>query len=316
VNSHPSLLVDLGATNIRLALVKPDDPSVYGLTALLCADYPSLTDAIASYLNGLAIDQVVMAVAAPLDGDQVCLTNSSWSFSIDELGRTLRASQCRVVNDFAAIARAVPLLNDHDFLTIGPEHGGTISGPLGPVAILGPGTGLGVSLLAGTPPNTMILETEGGHVTLAATDDKEARIIGFLRQEFGHVSAERVLSGPGLTNLYRALGHLSGQSVIALTADKIVASALGQGDPLCLSALDMFFAMLGTVAGNLALTVGAKGGVVLAGGILPRLQQPLLASRFRAQFEAKGRFCPWLQSVETRLIIHPQPAIVGLTGLL
>ena len=308
-----ALLVDLGGTNVRFALVPPDQRRVMGLESFACRDFPHLIAAIQHYLVGAPVDRAAIAVAAPINGGDVVMTNSSWGFNVLELQRQMGWQRLSVVNDFAATALAVPHLALEDFLDVG--KGVAQSGF--PVAVIGPGTGLGMSTVIplGTGGH-MALESEGGHATMAAADADEAQVLDVLRQRFGHVSAERVISGQGLVNIYNALAQLDGQNLGELAADQISQRALDQTCPLCLRALDMFFAMLGTVAGNLALIVGAKGGVVLAGGILPRMKQALVASRFRQRFEEKGRFQPWLESVPTRLISHPDPAIVGLMGLI
>ena len=308
-----ALVADIGGTNVRFALLDHGAKVIRDLTSFPCANFASITDAVEYYLQGQTIDRAAFAVAGPISGDDAHLTNSSWSFSIDAAKHRLALSRLVVVNDFAATALAVPFLETNDLLPIGGDAVGRNSAPIG---VIGPGTGLGVSALIPLPNGGyMALEAEGGHVTMPAANDREAEVLAYLRQEHGHVSAERVVSGPGLVNVYRTLRQLSGRTLPDLSPDQIASLAITKECPVCTEALDLFFAMLGTVAGNLALTVGAKGGVVLAGGILPRLQDALITSRFRTQFEAKGRFHPWLSSIPTSLILHPDPAIIGLVGL-
>ena len=308
-----ALLVDLGGTNVRFALVEPAGGGIAGLTSFACADFPNLAEAVRFYLAGRVVDTAAMAVAAPISGGDVLMTNSHWGFNVSRLQQQLGLHRLMVVNDFAATALAVPHLAPLDLLAIGDGR----AQPLFPIGVIGPGTGLGVSAVIPLADGRhMALESEGGHVTMAAADQDEAAVLDVLRRQFGHVSAERVISGQGLRNLYQAVAVLAGQAVPDLPADQIAQRAVAQSCSICVRALDLFFAMLGTVAGNLALTVGAKGGIVLAGGILPRMADALQASRFRQQFQAKGRFCPWLAGVPTHLIRHPDPAIIGLVGLL
>jgi len=313
VSTAQALVADIGGTNIRFALVNPVTKSVGDFEAYPCARFVSLEDAIASFLNGRKVCRAAFAVAAPVSGDVVSFTNSSWTFSIAAVKAAFEWDRFSVVNDFAATALAIPYLPSADLFSIG---GGTaVAGK--PIGVIGPGTGLGVSVLVPLPDGAFLaIDSEGGHATMPACDDIEAEILALLRQDFGHVSAERVVSGGGLVNLHRAMGRMLGQTTTMLAPDRIVADALDGSCPICAAALDCFFAMLGTVAGNLALTVGAKGGVVLAGGILPRMRDALSSSRFRGRFEAKGRFHPWLSTVPTVLCLHPDPAVIGLAGLI
>ena len=308
-----ALVADLGGTNVRFALVQPGSLDVQGLTSFPCSRFATLSDAVRHYLGGRVVGRAAIAVAAPIAGGDVVMTNSSWSFNVENLQRELGLLQLQVVNDFTATALAIPHLPPADLLAVGPGQAVRFS----PIGVLGPGTGLGVSaLIPLADGGYTALESEGGHVTMSAVSDLEAEVLAILRHKFGHVSAERVISGQGLANLYTALAQLAGRTGETLPPDQVTAQALARSCPVSIQALDMFFAMLGNVAGNLALTVGAKGGIILAGGILPRMPQALLASRFRSQFEAKGRFCPWLAAVPTHLIRHPDPAIIGLAGLL
>ena len=238
------------------------------------------------------------------------MTNRDWSFSIDRLRQDLGLETLHVINDFAAVALAVPHLGAADVTRIG----GGAAAQGAPIAVIGPGTGLGVSALVRTPGRWTPVATEGGHVTLAAADEREAEVIAHLRRRFGHVSAERALSGPGLVNLHAALAALAGQAAAAPT--DITARALAGADPLCRDAVAMFCAMLGTVAGDLALSLGARGGVYVAGGIVPDLGARFAATDFRARFEAKGRFKGYMAAIPTFVITMAQPAFTGLAALL
>jgi glucokinase len=276
----------------------------------------SLTTALRSYLKGLKPEQrpreAAFAVASPIGGDLIQFTNSPWSFSVDQIRRTFGLEHFEVINDFAALALGIPDLSPNDWRKIG--RGKRVEGE--PVAVLGPGTGLGVSGLVQSPAGRIALDTEGGHVTLPAFDDFEAGVLRFLRRDWGHVSAERVLSGPGLVNLYRALAPVEGRPSERLSPSTITRRALSGTCPACTHAIDMFCEMLGTVASDLALSLGARGGVYLGGGIIPKLGSAFKARLFRGRFENKGRLSHYLRPIPTYLITHPLPAFLGLAYLL
>ena len=275
-----------------------------------------MRDASLAWLDSVGLTGQVgrgaIAVASPIAGDRITLTNRDWSFSASRLKRSLGLDRLEIVNDFAAIALCIPSLTSRDVLRIGP--GKKAAGA--PVAILGPGTGLGVSLLVPAGKGWLPVATEGGHVSLPAADETDAAIIETLRRRFGHVSAERVLSGPGLADLYTVLAALEGRSVEERAPPEVMDAALNGSDPLAIAAVERFCAFLGTVAGDIALTAGARGGVYIAGGIVPRLGNALKRTPFRARFEAKGRFKTYLRDVPTYVITREQPAFGGLKNLL
>lgn len=312
---RPALIADIGGTNVRFALSgadgKPSNISVFA-----CSDYPDLLSAAIAYLDGLDTvtrpDRGAFAIACPVTGDHVQVTNLPWSFSIDDLHRRLGFETLDVINDFTAIAHALPRLPAGDSRQIG---GGTADNGA-PIALLGPGTGLGVSALVPADGGWVALETEGGHVTLAANDEHEARVIDSLRSQFGHVSAERVLSGPGLVNLYNIFSALAGGMAEPLTPEQVSERGLGEPASPCGKAIEMFCAMLGTFASDLALSLGARGGVYIAGGIVPSLGDAFAQSGFRNRFEEKGRFSGYLAEIPTFVIVHPHPAFVGLSAFL
>lgn len=311
----PGLAADIGGTNARFALIG-EDGSQCCVEVLPCAEYDGLYAIVRAYLGAVrpAVTprRAAIAIASPVTGDAVTMTNRDWCFSIEATRRELGLERLDVVNDFTAVALAVPHLESDDLLPIG----GGDPPPDSPVAVLGPGTGLGMSALVPAPGGWVPLVTEGGHATMPAMNDREAAVLGLLRERFGHVSAERVLSGPGLTNLYRALSQLGGDGdTVPLEPAEITGKALNGSCSICGEALDMFSAMLGTVAGNLALTVGARGGVFIAGGIVPRLGADFAAAIFRRRFEAKGRFAGYLRDIPTTIVTRPFPAFVGLEKL-
>jgi glucokinase len=307
------LIVDIGGTNVRLALSTGDGfyraQATY-LTARHAGIAPVITEYLAGLVPPLRPQEALIAVAAPVRGDHVQLTNASWQFSCRALAAQLGFRRVTALNDFAAIALALPYLKPGELQQVG---GGTAR--LGaPIGIIGPGTGLGVAGLLTLPGGELLaLPGEGGHATLAADDADEAVLIARLRSRFGHVSAERVLSGGGLVNLYEALSAEAGRLAPLLTPADVTDES--SADPLCHAAVARFLGMLGSFAGNLALTLGAEGGIYLAGGILPRLAARLAGSAFRRRFEAKGRLGAYLAGIPSFLVIHPDPALVGLARI-
>lgn len=306
-----ALLGDVGGTNTRLALCRGGGVPQRS-ESFRNADHSGLEAVLRAYLaaTGAKPARLVLALACPVDGDELRLTNLGWAFSLRELGRGLGIAQVQAVNDFAALALSLPRLGAGDSVAVG----GGEARPGAPIALLGPGTGLGVAGLVPCGEDWMALPGEGGHVSLAAGDAEQAALIERLRGIFGHVSAERVLSGPGLANLYRCVSGIEDSAAVP-APEIITRRALIDSDPAALRTLDHFLALLGTVAGNLALTLGARGGVYLGGGILPGMVEAVQGSRFRERFEDKGRFRSYLQSVPTRIIVHPQPALLGLAAL-
>jgi glucokinase len=312
-NADVGLIGDIGATNTRFALVQPDGQTsparIYALN-----DHASLTDAIDAYLAeeqpAVRPVQAVLAVASPVTGDEVTLTNHPWTFSIEALRRHFGLKRLRVINDFAANAAAIPHLATKDRVQIGS------GAPVGNAAIgvIGPGTGLGVGSLAADGDVT--LAGEGGHVTMAPATAQESAIIDLMRKRYDHVSAERVLSGPGLVNLYNALCELAGVPAAPYTPAQIISPQIWGKDPRTKEATALFCAMLGTIAGNLALTLGARGGVYISGGIVPRLRSFFVQSEFRSRFEAKGRLRGYLAAIPTYLIVRPLPVLLGAAALL
>lgn len=309
------LIADIGGTNARFALVGPDGVA-HDSRTLLCVDYEGPAAAARAYLAEVrppaAPVRGAFCVACPVTGDAVALTNNPWRFSVELTRQALGLDRLTVVNDFVANALAVPLLTDADRVRVG--GGAPVPGM--PVAVLGPGTGLGVALLVPAGDGRVVpVATEGGHVTMPATDAREAAVLDRLARRFDHVSAERVISGAGLVNLDQALCGVEGVEPATGDAAEIGRRALDGEDDVCLRALLLMFGMLGTVAGNLALSSGALGGVAIMGGIVPRYLDLFRASPFRARFEAKGRFRDYLAAIPVDVVTHRYPAFVGLAGL-
>ena len=308
----PALVADIGGTNARFALIEGAAP-LREVATMRCADHPDIGAAIAAYLADAAPAtppaHAAIAVAAPVTGDTVDFTNGPWAFSIAALERELGVAGLRVVNDFTAIALALPALGAGDVRQIG---GGKAVADA-PRAVLGPGTGFGISGLVPCAEAWTPLATEGGHMTLAAATAREAEIVAGLRAEFGHVSAERAISGSGLRNIYRVI---CGNTAEPPAPDAITAAAIDRSDPVAVETFDLFCAFLGTVAADVALALGALGGVYIAGGIVPRLVDAFAASPFRARFEDKGRYRAYMAAIPTAVIAHPHPALIGLARLL
>ena len=308
--SHPRLLGDIGGTNARFAWQMRPGASLSAIAAYRCRDHDSLQSAMAQYLSANGLPQpaeCAIGVATAVDGDTVTLTNHRWTFSISALRAWLGVQRLAVVNDFTALALALPGLRDDERTAVGPHVAAPAPAPL---AVLGPGTGLGVSGLLPCDGGWLPVSGEGGHATLAATNDEEAEILALLRRRHDHVSAERVLSGPGLVGLYRAVCERAAREPRWIDPGQVVAGASADSD--CLHTVELFLAFLGNVAGNLALTLGARGGVYIGGGIVPRLLQHIPASVFRQRFEGKGRFRGYLQSVPTWVITAAEsPALRG-----
>jgi len=314
LGTAPGLIADIGGTNARFALVPTGTTQAIQPLTLPCSNFAGPAEAAQAYLRAVnppvVPDRAAFAVACPILGDGVSMTNHAWRFSIEEVRQRLGLKRLDVVNDFIAVALAVPLLQPDDQELIKEGQGD----PTAPIVVLGPGTGLGASLLIPSGNGWNAIPTEAGHATMPAASEDEARILSILRRRHGHVSAERVLSGPGLANIHAALRSQTTPSAMPLEPAEVTHLA-AQGDPVAIQAMSHFFAMLGTVAGNLALSCGARGGVALAGGVLPRLLPSFRASAFNQRFIDKGRFRDYLTPIPVALMTHAYPAFVGLAGL-
>ena len=308
------LIGDIGGTNARFAIA--EDGAYRQLKHVEVDRYPTLHDAIADYLKALPETgrgelAGALAIAGPVLGDRISLTNAAWSFSIEELKKSLGLASLTIVNDFAANAYAIPHLTAQQKFAIGPCP----DDARGNIGVIGPGTGLGMSSLVPNGSGWTLVAGEGGHATLAASTEEEFAIIQMLWKRWSHVSAERVLSGAGLVNLYEALCALRGIEPLMLSPADVTRRAMDQSDEICVLAFDRFCDFLGSVAGDLALTIGAFGGVYVAGGILPRFKEAFAASGFRRRFESKGRFAGMLARMPTWLILEEQPGLIGLANM-
>jgi len=308
------LVADVGGTNARFGWQEHPGAVIGTVMTLPCADHATLGDAIGVYLAKVgqpAPRACAIAIATAIVGDLVRMTNHHWAFSIAALQAQYGFEQLLVLNDFTALALALPLLAADELRQVG--GGAAVTGSA--MALIGPGTGLGVSGLVpdgrgGLAP----LQGEGGHVTLAGRTPREQRVLDRLDALYGHASAERAVCGQGLVDIHAALQAIDVPAAPArtFTAPEIVAGALERGDADCWEALDLFCAFLGTAAGNLALTLGARGGVYIGGGIVPRLGEAFDQSPFRARFDAKGRFSDYLAAIPVHVIVAQQaPALRG-----
>jgi glucokinase len=316
-----ALLLDAGGTNLRFALAGAEG-GTYAARSFKTSEYSGLEQVMTKYLRdtGAQPDTAAFAIAGPIGGDSVTMTNLGWSFSPKQLQEKLKLDTLHLLNDFEGIAHGVPLLKaNQDYYQVG----GGKAEPNMPMVVIGPGTGLGA---AGIVPDGKggfrPIAGEGGHATMAATDGRDEWILSDLRREFGHVSAERVVSGPGLVNIYNAIvrtGRLDLDQKDPATAAAEISTTALKGDPSAIKtrvsgqALDQMCHFLGSAAGNLALSYGAQGGVYIAGGIVPKLGREYFEkSSFRESFEAKGRFNGYQSKIPTYVITHENPALEGL----
>ena len=338
--SYPRLLADIGGTNARFGWVAAAGAPVSQVQRLSVPAFEGPAQAATVYLDGLARQlgaayraprRAAFAVATAVAGDQIDFTNSHWAFSRAAVQAALRLDGLLILNDFESLALSLPGLTPaqvrrhaHSVPPVGvvaaPAGGAGGSGDFGTadrrtLAVVGPGTGLGVGAVVGTRHGWLALPGEGGHATLAAADPLESALLACVRQQYAHVSAERLLSGIGLPLLHQSLGQVlglaAGRPGQALTAAQIVDEAEARRDAACGQTLDMFCALLGGFAGNVALTLGARGGLYIGGGIVPRFADRFFASAFRERFEAKGRFRDYLAAIPTALITDTLVALSG-----
>jgi glucokinase len=312
-SSFPRLMGDVGGTNARFAVQEAPGAQPTQVVAYAVVDYPNFDDCLKTYVAQLACArprQAAVGIANPIVGDHVRMTNFHWAFSIEAVRQALGFDRLLLINDFTALALSLPALQPEHLKRIG---GKGVADAKAAIGLMGPGTGLGVSgLLHDSSGRTVPLGGEGGHVSLAPATAREDRVVAQLRDKFGHVSAERALSGMGLVNLYEALCAIDGVAAQVLDPAGVTAAATAGTDPHCVEAVDIFFGFLGSVAGNLALTLGARGGMYIGGGVVPRLGDWIDRSTFRERFVAKGRFRDYLDGIPTWLIhAETSPALIG-----
>ncbi|XBS68693.1 glucokinase [Acerihabitans sp. KWT182] len=303
-----ALVGDVGGTNARLALCDMSDGAISHIHTYSSQQYSTLEAVIRHYLEAqkVAAAEACIAIACPITGDRVEMTNNPWNFSIKEMKANLGLALLEVINDFTAVSMAVPVLREADI----EQFGGDKPRP-GPIAVYGAGTGLGVCHLARQDKRWVSLPGEGGHVGFAPGNKDEIAILSQLNAELGHVSTERVLSGPGLVNIYRSLVKADGRAPQDLRPSEVTDRAIAGDNEDCRRALSVFCDIMGRFGGDLALNMGTFGGVYIAGGLVPRFKDFFRASGFRAAFENKGRFKSYLSPIPVYLITHEQPGLLG-----
>jgi glucokinase len=304
------LLADIGGTNARFALM--DDGVIGPIEHLRVAEFKGSVEAVTSFLEthkaGGHPVASVMDVAGPVENNRCILTNSHWVIDGAELADKFGLRSAKLLNDFEAVGWSLPALQPADLFPLG--GGEAVAGA--PMLVIGPGTGFGAACFLPNDGTPAVAVTEAGHATLPATTEREAKVLAAMRERFGHVSIERALSGMGLENTYKAIAAVDGTKVPQRDAAGITQSALDGSCATSSAALDMFCAWLGAVAGNLALTFCARGGVFIAGGIPPRFPDRLAQSAFRKQFESKGRYDSYLQPIPAHIVTKPDISFLGL----
>jgi len=303
------LVADIGGTNARFAIYNKATKILSNIEKYTITDDTRLSQLITDYLQQCPVNitRACLAIACPIEGDKIAMTNNHIEFSRSELQLELSLKQLEVINDFTAVAMSVPALKEEDIYQIG----GTKADINYPIAIYGAGTGLGVAHLIKVANQWLSLSGEGGHVELPMINVHEDQVLSMLRNKFGRVSAERFLSGSGLVNIYQALAEMTNQDKQDITPSEIVTQALEKSSQLSLQTLTLFCAFMGRFGGNLALTLNTRGGVYIAGGIVPRFLKFFEQSDFRYNFDTKGRMGRLLKSIPVYVITHPDPGLLG-----
>lgn len=315
------LVADIGGTNGRFGLVEfdPEKNRARGQinytadrqVTLKCAEYPDMATMIKSACTEFGIEipaYACLAIAGPIENGQAAMTNLNWKFSIEGLRDQLGMKTLHVINDFASLAYAVPFLQTNELVSL---YDSNKTNAHAPIVVMGPGTGFGMAVLVPDSGNWRIIPTEGGHASFAPTNEKELEIKSFLLKEQNHVSVENILSGGGLVTLYRALAHIAGKEAKPYTPADVSSKGLSGEDKLCREAVLTFCDVLGEVAGDKALSTGAKGGVVIGGGVTPKLVNLLAESHFLERYKNKGPMAGYVSDISIRLIVNDKAALVG-----
>lgn len=306
-----AVVADVGGTNIRLAVCDLTTGKLSELKEFPCAQFLGLDAALICYFATLQdeVKHLCIGIACPVDDDLVAMTNLSWQFSKVALQAQLQLDSLYLINDYTAISLAVPFIDEQDKIKIG----GGEADKKGVTAVFGPGTGLGVSHIINVADKWISLDGEGGHVSFTPNTREQTEILLLLQQQFGHVSAERILSGQGLVNLYNSLCSLTGKQAVFSEPKQITKAALDGSCETSYQSLKVFCQVMGGFAGNLGLNLACTGGVYIAGGVVPRFIDFFKASEFREFFEDKGRFKDYLSGIPTYLITHDNPGLLGAT---
>jgi len=308
------LIGDIGGTNARFALADPRRPGFTDVQTLKCADYASADDAIKHYLKKIGAkspDVICLAAAGPIVEQRVRFTNNPWRIASKELGEHFGIDKVRLLNDFEAIAYSIPFLTKDDCLPFGLPEPEPLDAAHYTVGIIGPGTGLGAVGLRRYGDLLIPIAGEASHGGFAPETQVQIDMLNALRERYDRVSSERFVSGPGLENIYWALCRIHGEQRPQIRAAEIFARARDRSDPRAAESVQVFFEILGQVAGDFALALGAQHGIYIAGGIVKRYPEMLEDSRFRAGFERKGRHRSIMERIPTQLILHEQPGLLG-----
>ncbi len=314
-DTAPTVVADIGGTNARFGLVTGIDAAnrrirIESKRQYSCADFPDFNSVLSRYCESL--DEVrpagaCIAIAGPVNGSQVRMTNLDWSVSCSEARRAFNLERFNVINDYTALSYATLFLGDEALSTVCQ---GSVD-PKAPRCIIGPGTGLGVAAIVPCDDHWVVLSGEGGHVTLASTGPYETRLIQHMSASRGMIRAEKVLSGPGIRRLYKAICEVEGYPDAAALPAEITAAARAGSDPAAVKAFEVFCRLLGGLVGDMVLAFGAKGGVYLAGGILPRVEPILKSSDFESCLKDKGVMSPYLEDISVVLITAKDAALLG-----
>lgn len=312
---NKSLLIgDIGGTNARFALAKKDAPGFSDAMTVPCADFDSAHEAIEYFLNAKSAPPpgfISLAAAGPVVEQTVGITNNHWHLSSADLVSNFSGARVRLLNDFESIAYSIPFLSEADCLRIGLPDTGPLPSDNFTIGIVGPGTGLGAVGLKMIDGRSIPIAGETGHIGFAPVSQVQIEILAVLREHFGRVSSERLVCGPGLENIHWALSRVHGQDWPQRTAEEIFAATHSNKDGRASEAVRMFFEVLGQVAGDFSLAIGANDGIFIAGGIVPRYPDLFANSGFRAGFENKGRYRSTMEKIPTRLILHENPGLLG-----
>ncbi|NNC99524.1 MAG: glucokinase [Gammaproteobacteria bacterium] len=313
MTDNPLLIADIGGTNARFALASDQDPFFEYAQTLQCADFETIGEAIDTYLenhNIAALQGICFAVAGPIKNQSVQFTNNHWFIDGADLRKRYATDRVQLLNDFESIAYSLAQLGEADLSAIG-QSGSFDSNTDFTVGVLGPGSGLGVAGLSKHGGILHPLATEGGHVGFSPDNALQELIMQHLHRKFKRVSNERLISGPGLVNIHEALCEINDKPNPGYSPADIAVAAREQSDPLCMQSMELFFEILGQVAGDTALSLGATDGIYIGGGIAQRYPGQLSRSKFRAAFERKGRYRSRMETIPTWLITHKNPGLLG-----
>jgi len=308
------LVGDIGGTNARFALANAQSPGFSEEMTFKCRDYETADIAINTYLNEISASQpnaICIAAAGPVINGNVRVTNNTWNLNVDELQKEFSGARIKLLNDFEAIAYSIPFLTAADCLSVGLPSPVDLDKADFTVGIVGPGTGLGAAGLRKKDGQIVPVIGEGGHIGFAPETQVQMEILALVRDQFHRVCDERLVSGPGVVNIYRALSSIRGDNVTDMTAAEIFSLAAEAADGIARESVEIFYEILGQVAGNLALTLGAFDGIFIGGGIVARKPELIANSRFRTGFERKGHHRSLMERTPTSVILHPQPGLLG-----